>query len=69
MKKLSELAASLDGYLRVAEAPDFDGAMNGLQIANSGRVTKIAAAVDACRFTAEEAAKSNRRLRKGVMPT
>jgi putative NIF3 family GTP cyclohydrolase 1 type 2 len=31
--------------------------MNGLQIANSGRVTKIAAAVDACRFTAEEAAR------------
>jgi dinuclear metal center YbgI/SA1388 family protein len=57
MKKLNELVSYLDEFLRVTEVPDFDGALNGLQIANSGRVTKIAAAVDACRFTAEEAAR------------
>jgi dinuclear metal center YbgI/SA1388 family protein len=33
--------------LRIAEIKDYDGAANGLQVENSGRVTRIAAAVDA----------------------
>lgn len=44
IKKLSEY---LDGFLRTGEIPDYPGALNGLQVENSGRLTKIAAAVDA----------------------
>jgi dinuclear metal center YbgI/SA1388 family protein len=36
-----------DRELRIAEIQDSPGAMNGLQVENSGRVTRIAAAVDA----------------------
>lgn len=43
---LHELARYLDGELRTAELPDYDGALNGLQLANGGRVTRVAAAVD-----------------------
>lgn len=35
-----------DRLLRTSEVGDYDGAVNGLQVENSGRVTKIAAAVD-----------------------
>lgn len=42
-----ELAAYLDDYLRVDAVPDYPGALNGLQVENGGRVTRIAAAVDA----------------------
>lgn len=44
---LQEIVAFLDGELRIAEIPDYPGAVNGLQLANSGTVTKVAAAVDA----------------------
>src|SRR5690606_3629013 len=37
----------LDAELRIAEIPDYSGAMNGLQLENGGTVTKVAAAVDA----------------------
>jgi dinuclear metal center YbgI/SA1388 family protein len=36
-----------DRTLRTSEIKDYDGAANGLQVENSGRVTRIAAAVDA----------------------
>ncbi|HTA95419.1 MAG TPA: Nif3-like dinuclear metal center hexameric protein, partial [Verrucomicrobiae bacterium] len=36
-----------DKILRTREIGDYDGAANGLQVENSGAVTKIAAAVDA----------------------
>ncbi len=46
--QLAALAAHLDAQLRVAELPDYANAVNGLQLANrSGRVTRVAAAVDA----------------------
>ena len=41
-----ELAQYLDEILETAAVPDYPGAVNGLQFANSGRVTSIAAAVD-----------------------
>ena len=44
---IHELSEYLDGYLRTAEVPDYATALNGLQVQNSGRVTKIAGAVDA----------------------
>jgi dinuclear metal center YbgI/SA1388 family protein len=44
---LSTLAAYCDRLLRADRIKDYDGAVNGLQVENSGAVTRIAAAVDA----------------------
>jgi dinuclear metal center YbgI/SA1388 family protein len=41
-----------DETLRTADIKDYDGAWNGLQVENDGRVTRIAAAVDASSMTA-----------------
>jgi dinuclear metal center YbgI/SA1388 family protein len=46
MASLSEIIAYTNDYLRIAEIGDWPSALNGLQIENSGRVTKIGAAVD-----------------------
>lgn len=42
-----KLTAYLDQLLRVADVPDYPKAFNGLQVANSGEVSRIAVAVDA----------------------
>jgi dinuclear metal center YbgI/SA1388 family protein len=47
MPSLDQIAAFCDRRVRVRAIADFPGALNGLQAANSGRVTKIGAAVDA----------------------
>ena len=57
MARLTELTSYIDRYLRVEEFTDSPNALNGLQIENSGRVTRIAAAVDASTRTLEVAAK------------
>ena len=44
---IHELTKYLNTYLNVAEVPDYPAAVNGLQVENSGRVSRIAAAVDA----------------------
>ena len=44
---LADVVTALDLELRTTQIPDYAGAMNGLQVANSGRVAKIAVAVDA----------------------
>jgi len=46
MAALDAIVAYLDGELRTAEIPDYDGALNGLQLANDGVVDRVAAAVD-----------------------
>jgi dinuclear metal center YbgI/SA1388 family protein len=46
--RLSELVAYLDDYLRIGVVPDAPGALNGLQVANAGDVTRLGAAVDLC---------------------
>jgi dinuclear metal center YbgI/SA1388 family protein len=46
VKQLSEIVAYCDQYLRTCEIGDYENALNGLQLENSGRVKKIAAAVD-----------------------
>jgi len=46
--KLSEITAHLDRLLRIGEIKDYPNALNGLQVANDGNVTQVAAAVDAC---------------------
>ncbi len=43
---LEKLVHYCDRILRTAEIGDYDGAANGLQVQNSGRVSRIAAAVD-----------------------
>lgn len=44
---LDDIVNYLDRELRVAEITDYAGALNGLQLANHGRVKRIVAAVDA----------------------
>jgi dinuclear metal center YbgI/SA1388 family protein len=46
MPTISEILEYTNGYLRIPEIGDWPNALNGLQIENSGRVTKIGAAVD-----------------------
>ena len=55
MPDLNELTRAADHWLRLSEIPDYPGALNGLQLANSGQVKKIAAAVDACLPVIEQA--------------
>jgi dinuclear metal center YbgI/SA1388 family protein len=52
---LRQLATYCDTLLRVGDIHDYDGAVNGLQVENSGGVTHIAAAVDASLATAQKA--------------
>lgn len=42
-----------DQLLRTSEINDYDGAVNGLQVENSGRITRIAATVDATPATVQ----------------
>src|SRR6267142_3251234 len=44
---LATLVKHCDQILRTREIGDYDGAANGLQVENSGAVTRIAATVDA----------------------
>lgn len=45
---LADLVTALATELRLGAIPDYPGAVNGLQLANGGSVTRVAAAVDAC---------------------
>ena len=54
---LPEMVQYIDGYLRIREIGDWPNALNGLQIENSGRVTKIGAAVDVSTRVLTQAAK------------
>jgi len=45
----------LDTYLGIQEVTDDHRALNGLQVANSGRLVRLAAAVDACQATIDAA--------------
>ena len=47
MPSLHDLVAHCDRRTRRTAFADYPGSFNGLQVANSGRVTKIGAAVDA----------------------
>ena len=59
MPSVAEIVRYLDDYLRIREIPDWPNALNGLQIENSGRVTKIGAAVDISTRVLNQAAKKN----------
>ena len=47
MASLQQIVAACNATLRIDEIADWDNAVNGLQIENSGKVTKLGAAVDA----------------------
>jgi dinuclear metal center YbgI/SA1388 family protein len=56
--RLTDLQAHLDQFLALgAEIADAPEALNGLQVANRGEVTRVAAAVDACEATIRMAAE------------
>jgi dinuclear metal center YbgI/SA1388 family protein len=57
MASLSGIVSYTDRFLRVHDVGDWDNALNGLQIENSGRVTRIGAAVDVSTRVLTEAAK------------
>src|SRR5947208_7276473 len=58
MASLSEIVSYTDDFLRVRDVGDWDNALNGLQIENSGRITRLGAAVDvSTRVLAEAATK------------
>ncbi len=50
---LKDIAGYCDRILRTKKVGDYDGAANGLQVANRGGVTRVAAAVDASLATVE----------------
>jgi dinuclear metal center YbgI/SA1388 family protein len=55
---LPEIVRYCDRVLRTDEVKDYNGALNGLQVANRGTVTRIAAMVDASAATARLAIES-----------
>src|SRR5216110_608528 len=68
MASLSQIVRHLDKYLRVGEIEDWPNALNGLQIENSGRITKIGAAVDVSTRVLSEAVKKDVDLSLDVHP-
>jgi dinuclear metal center YbgI/SA1388 family protein len=59
MAWLAEIVGYSDRFLRICEIGDWDNALNGLQIENSGRVTRIGAAVDVSTGVLTEAQSRN----------
>src|SRR5260370_36749367 len=57
MPSLSDIVSYTDDFLRIREVGDWDNALNGLQIENSGRVSRIGAAVDASTRVLTQAAR------------
>jgi dinuclear metal center YbgI/SA1388 family protein len=59
MTSLAEIVDYTNDFLRIREIGDWDNALNGLQIENSGDVTRIGASVDASTRVLTAAAKQN----------
>jgi dinuclear metal center YbgI/SA1388 family protein len=59
MLSLSDIVSYSDRFLRIRDVGDWDNALNGLQIENSGRVTRIGASVDVSTRVLTEAGKRN----------
>jgi dinuclear metal center YbgI/SA1388 family protein len=55
--RLEDLVRYCDTYLTIDDVSDAPEALNGLQVANGGEVSRIAAAVDLCAATVQMAAK------------
>jgi dinuclear metal center YbgI/SA1388 family protein len=59
MPSLSDIIRYTDRFLRIRDVGDWENALNGLQIENSSRVTRIGASVDISTRVLSEAAKQN----------
>jgi dinuclear metal center YbgI/SA1388 family protein len=59
MASLSDIVSYTDRFLRIRGVGDWDNALNGLQIENSGRLTRIGAAVDVSTRVLTEAQKQD----------
>jgi dinuclear metal center YbgI/SA1388 family protein len=59
MASLFDIVNYTNDFLRIREIGDWDNALNGLQIENSGDVTKFGASVDVSTRVLESAAKQN----------
>lgn len=59
---LAEIVSALDAELRTNDVPDSSMAFNGLQVANSGTVSRIAVAVDASLASIRAARGANANL-------
>ena len=62
MTSLQEIVEYCDSYLRIGEIQDYENALNGVQVENSGTVKKIAAAVDVSTRALQEAANCGANL-------
>ena len=54
---LAVVVSYLDRYLRTSEVPDAPNALNGLQLANGGTISRVTATVDLCDATVQIAAQ------------
>src|SRR5438477_10180474 len=59
---LNDIVSYCDSYLRLGEIQDYENALNGLQVENSGKVKKIAAAVHVCSRVFQQCAKGRANL-------
>lgn len=59
---LAEVAAYLDEILRIADVPDYPGALNGVQVENRTPVHRVAVAVDASLQTIQGAVDAGANL-------
>jgi dinuclear metal center YbgI/SA1388 family protein len=59
MQSLAKIVEYANRYLRISEVGDWDNALNGLQVQNSGRINKIGAAVDVSTRVLGKAAKQS----------
>ncbi len=59
MASLSDIVTYTDDFLRISAVGDWDNALNGLQIENSGQITRLGAAVDVSTRVLTDAAKRN----------
>ncbi len=58
MTDLAVIASHLDAVLGTETIPDYPGAFNGVQVANEGSITRIAASVDVSRRVIDAAIRS-----------
>src|SRR5258706_15627971 len=59
MASLDEIGSHTNRFVRIRDVGDWDNALNGLQIENSGRVTRVGAAVDVSTRVLTAAAKKD----------
>src|SRR5688572_4387077 len=62
MTDLAAIAIHLDALLNTSAIPDYTGALNGVQLANRGPITRIAASVDISRRVVEQVIQAEANL-------